>query len=185
MNFKTCNGRVYAHVIAVSFFLFVACTGEAPSQKSAAAAPPQPKIKIVSPVYTELKQNAILYNGNAVSAEYFDATHPGIIVKPVMNGTLTNGETFSVSSETGHYDESSHTVRLNDNIHAVLDNTYTLTCDSIDYFIEKKLIISQDPITVSSKDLQLHGDKGSINLEKNIMTVQGNINAKIYNMSLK
>ena len=185
MNFQTCNGRVSAYVIAASFFLFVSCTSEAPSRKSTAAAPPQPKIKIISPVYTELKQNAILYNGNAVSAEYFDATHPGIIIKPVMNGTLTSGETFSVSSETGHYDESNHTVTLNDNIYAVLDNTYTLTCDSIDYFIEKKLIISQDPITVSSKDLQLHGDKGSINLEKNIMTVQGNINAKIYNMSLK
>ncbi|MCL4469077.1 MAG: LPS export ABC transporter periplasmic protein LptC [Deltaproteobacteria bacterium] len=185
MNFQTCNVRVFACFIAASFFLLASCTTKTTAQKASSTTPVQPKITIVAPVYTELKQNSLLYNGTAVSAEYFDRTHPGIITKPVMNGMLTNGETFSVSSEKGFYDESNHKVTLADNIHAVLNNTYTLTCDSIDYFIEKKLIISQDPITVYSKDLQLHGDKGSINLEKNIMTVQGNINAKIYNMSLK
>ncbi len=60
-----------------------------------------------------------------------------------------------------------------------------LTCSGIDYFIEKKLMISEDTITVNSKDLQLQGDKGSIDLKTNIMTIKGNINAKIYNMSLK
>ena len=185
MNFQACNRRLSAWFIAAFFFFLASCTVKAPSQKADNAAPLQPKIKLVSPVYTELKQNTILYNGTAVSAEYFDATHPGIIVKPVMNGTMTNGETFSVTSEKGYYDKSRHMVTLDDNIHAVLDSTYTLTCDSLDYFIEKKLIISQAPITVYSKDLQLQGDKGSINLGKNIMTVQGNINAKIYKMSLK
>jgi LPS export ABC transporter protein LptC len=180
----------YDNLLSLCFFcafsvVSASCTANTAPQGARNAGNPPPKIKIVAPVYTEIKQDAVVYSGTALSAEYFDRTHPGIITKPTMNGTLTNGETFSVSSDLGHYDESRHVITLNDNIHALLDNTYMLTCSGIDYFIEKKLMISEDTITVNSKDLQLQGDKGSIDLKTNIMTIKGNINAKIYNMSLK
>lgn len=165
--------------------LFASCNVKTSSHITNNAANLPPKVKIVEPIYTEVKKDSVIYNGNALSAEYFGSIQPGVITKPNINGILKNGETFSVSSDMGHYNESKHVITLNGNINAVLDNTYTLTCNGIDYFIEKKLIISEDPITLYSKDLQLHGDKGSIDLDKDIMTVKGNINAKIYNMSLK
>ncbi len=165
--------------------LFASCNVKNSSQTTNKTDNLPPKIKIVEPIYTEVKKNNVIYSGNAVSAEYFGSMQPGVITKPNINGILKSGETFSVSSDMGYYNESKHVITLNDNIRAVLNNTYTLTCNGIDYFIEKKLIISEDPITVYSKDLQLHGDKGSIYLDKDILTINGDINAKIYNMSLK
>ncbi len=184
MNLLTQN-----HVLLICSVLFVlmlaSCSATPGTRENRAAAPPPPKVAIDGPVYTEITKNKVVYSGTAESAEYFDSTHPGIVMHPDVQGVLTNAETFSVSSDRGYYDESRHLITLNDNIHALLNDTYTLTCSTIDYFMEKKLLVSDDPITVVSSDIQLHGDKGRIDLEKNRMTVLGNIHAKIYNMSLK
>ncbi len=184
MNLLTHDKRMLFRFVSI-VLLCVSCTAPTVSRETAAATPPPPKVRIVDPVYTEFKENTMVYSGTAASAEYFDRTHPGAVLHPDLQGTLADAETFSVTSDRGYYDEIRHVITLHDNIRAILNDTYTLTCNGIDYFIEKKLIISEDPITVFSKDIQLTGERGRINLEKNRMTVQGDIHAKIYHMSLK
>lgn len=106
-------------------------------------------------------------------------------MRPFIEGVLNNGEPFSVSSDVGYYNENTHVIKLNNNIIAVLNKNYILRANAIEYFLNKKLIVSKQPITVDGKDLQLYGDKGSIDLEKDVLSIKGNINARIYNMRLR
>ncbi len=144
-----------------------------------------PKIRLVNPVYTELKADKTIYDGNALSAEYYDNEHLGIIMSPEIKGILSNGNGFSVSSDRAYYHDNNRLITLTDNIHASIGDEYQMTTTTLDYMIEKKLIVASEPVTVTGRDLQLHANKGSIDLEDNVLTMQGDINAKIYNMSLK
>jgi len=186
MNLKLCKYILFVFLIYVLATSGASCSikNNNTNANNSSSNPP-PKMKLEQPVYTEIKKNTIIYKGIALSAEYFGKTKPGIVVRPFIDGVLNNGEPFSVSSDMGYYDENTQVIKLNDNITAVLNKTYILKSNAIEYFLNKKLIVSDQPITVYGKDLQLFGDEGSIDLEKDILSIQGNINAKIYNMKLR
>ncbi|MGB9735121.1 MAG: LPS export ABC transporter periplasmic protein LptC [bacterium] len=172
-------------IIYIFVTLVTACTTKPGSNTQTRQETTIPQIKLVAPVYTEIKGNKVIYRGIALSAEYFGEEKPGIVIKPYVEGLLQNGEPFSVSADIGYYNAREHTITLNNNINAVLNNTYTLKSDKVQYFLNKKLIISEEPITVYGKDLQLYGDRGSIDLGKDLMLVKGNIRAKIYRVRLR
>lgn len=143
------------------------------------------KIQIVQPVYTEIKKDKTVYSGNAQYAEYYDGSRTGIILSPVMDGIMSGGDTFTVSSDKAYYYARDQEITLTDNIRARIGSEYEMTTKKVDYLIDKKLIVAAEPLTVTGRDLQLHARRGSIDLKRNTLTMQGDITAKIYNMSLR
>lgn len=182
--------KTYKHILFVlfSYIFFVSfamCANKSSTGNQNSSDTIEPKIRLIDPIYTEIKENKIIYKGFGLSAEYFGEAHPGIVVKPYIEGLIKDGESFSVSADMGYYDVRKHVITLDNNIIAVLNNNYTLKSNEVEYFINKKLILSEKPITIYGKDLQLYGDRGSIDLEKNLIIVKGNINAKIYKVRLR
>lgn len=144
-----------------------------------------PTIMLDTPVFKEIKKDKTTYSGSASNAEYYNDRHISTIINPKLDGTLKNGGSFTASSDRAFYYDNKQLITLKDNIYASLNNDYDIRCNTMDYLIDKRIIIAKEPITVTGTNLQLHADKGSIGLEDNRLTMQGNINAKIYNMSLK
>ncbi len=157
--------------------------GHVPMNNSTNAS--HPAIMLDTPVFQEIKKDKTVYSGTASNAEYFNTAHTSVVMNPRLAGTLKNGEPFTASSDRAFYYDNKQLITLKDNIHARLNDDYDITCTTMDYLVDKRIIVAREPITVTGKDLQLYADKGSIGLEDNRLTMQGNIDAKIYNMSLK
>ncbi len=166
----------------------ISCTNDSVKQAAGLSSRTEvqtPTIEIVDPVFTEIKENTVSYNGEAVEAEYFNNEHKGIIINPRVSGLTSKGESFTASAEKGYYYDKNKTLTLKNNIFARLDSGYDLKCNYVDYFINKRIIVAYEPVTISSKAFILHADKANINLNTGKLLMEGNIKANIYNMSLK
>ncbi len=170
---------------AAVFAIAVSCAGGKASSDAKEAHNPQVGIKLMEPSFTEIKKSKIMYKGNASYAEYFDNSRLGVITNPRIEGMLSDGKEFTVSSDKAYYYDKKQLITLKHNIWAQLNNNYKIRGNELNYFINKKIVITGEPVTVTGSGLQFHADSGSINLKRNKLIMHGNIHAKIYNMSLK
>ncbi len=192
--FSICGASVWQAVserIVVCLVLLVALVGTSFSAGKGAPgvsgpkAAPIPAIRLDGVTFQETQKNRTEYSGIATSAAYYDDQRTGIVVDPRLNGELREGVSFTASSDSAFYDDSKKLITLKDNIAADLNNDYDVRCELMDYLIADKVLIARAPVTVTGKDLQLYADRGRIDLPEDKLTMQGNIRAKIYHMSLK
>ncbi|MCL4557125.1 MAG: LPS export ABC transporter periplasmic protein LptC [Deltaproteobacteria bacterium] len=146
---------------------------------------PVPAIRLDGVTFQEIKEDRTVYSGIASGAEYYDDRHTGVIMNPRLDGVLGGGGRFTAGSDRAFYYDRERVITMEDDISANLNDDYDIRCNLMDYLIDKRVLLAKAPVTVMGRDLQLYADSGSIDLLDNRLTMQGDIRAKIYNMSLK
>lgn len=179
---KLARGLVLLIAIGMAGMLVVAVFKGA-SQKERRSGfegePSDAEMKISEMEYVEMQEGRKYYVLKASEARYLQERQQTVLKTVRLTFFMEDGEEAFLNSEEGIFHTSTKNIELLRAVEAILPGGYRLASDRAVYEHDKKVLLSDTPITISGPDLQLRGGHWKFFIPERRGLVDGGVQAEV------
>jgi LPS export ABC transporter protein LptC len=114
----------------------------------------------------------------AASANYIGETSQMVLKDLTVTFFLDDASEMTLTADKGNLNTDSNDIEVSGNV-VVINREYKLRTEELNYAHDKRVLYSTAPVTISGPETTLAADKISLDLNTNIVTLEGSVETTI------
>jgi LPS export ABC transporter protein LptC len=128
--------------------------------------------------YEQTNQDAFKeWELNAHSAQYFKNENKIVLQSITLTFYSDDGKRYNLTAERGELYTDSRNLKVSGNVVVDTDEGYQVRTDSFQYNAKERKIVTNDRVTLSSKELVMTGKGMVVDLEEEKLRILGEVRA--------